>query len=320
MKTQLITKDNQLFSKIFGNNIDEIDLVFSGLIVKQEAEISAKLIIYKNKYHRVANELALSFGFFEASNEQAASLILKEVDKIALEENYKHVIGPINGSTWFNYRLMDTHEEKPFLSEEVTPALYNNYLQENGFGVFKKYGSNIVKAQSFSHDVIDKKELELRNKNWKVRGVNKDDLEGEVRAIARFANKAFANNELFSPIKEEDFVAKYVPFINQISTEYVLIITDENDNIKAVNLAFENLLNDSKEVIIKTTAREPNCEVKGLGYYLGHKTAKLAYNNGKEHIIHAYIAENNDSSLAISVNAFKAKVYRKYSLYGKKIN
>src|SRR5690606_18785950 len=102
----------------------------------------------------VPNENALLFGFFEASNSTIATELLNTIEEIAIQNDLDKVIGPINGSTWYNYRLMDSFENNAFLGEEITPIKYNEYLKSNHFKILKSYTSNMASSASFSEELI----------------------------------------------------------------------------------------------------------------------------------------------------------------------
>ncbi len=319
MNTTFIYKTDEQFHQSFNEPITEIDYVLGGLVTTDGEEIIGKLVVYRNPYIRVNDTSTIAFGYLDAIHDEVANQLFSQLTIIAKEQLCKQIIGPINGSTWHNYRLMDTETPAPFLGEEVTKPLHTDYLKSNGFSVLKHYESNIVASNTFSEDFILEKENEISDKGWVIRRINTENLDNELYNLAVFSNESFKHNFLFSPIKEDDFLKKYTPFISHIDTSYIRLIENHKGELQAVLLAYENLWNNSKELIIKTVARHPNTKIKGLGSYLSHKATMLAFENNITTVIHAYIAKENDASVNISKEKLGASTYRTYSLYRKKV-
>lgn len=316
MEVEYIKISDPQFKKVFDFPINELDYVLGGITITHNGASLGSTILYKNPHIKVPNDKALFFGFFKASNANVAKLLIAKIEEITVQNKLNKIIGPINGSTWYNYRLMDSHQNKPFLGEEITPLEYNEYLVSNDFKIFQSYASNIQDVSNFSEKKIEEKEQELKKNNWTMRSIDKNNLSHELFKIAQFSNISFSTNFLFSPIKEKDFIEKYTPLITSLNTEYVWLIENHVGELQALFLAYENALNKN-ELIFKTGARLPNCSIKGLGIYLTHKVTQQAKKNGIEKIIHAYLS--NDKSTSISKLAFQAVVYRKYHLYYKAV-
>jgi hypothetical protein len=319
MKTKFIPINSTLFEQTFNYPIDEIKFVIGGICAIESEKLIGSAIVYKNP-HIKTPENTILFGYFNADNKNTANALIQELEKVTISNGASTLVGPINGSTWYNHRLMDSFENNPFLGEEVTPLEYNDYLTSNNFKVLKSYQSNLASSSHFSDEFITQKEKELNDNDWKIRTIDKAILTNELLKIARFSNKAFSSNFLFSPIEELDFVKKYTPLMTSLNTEYVWLIENQEGETKALMLAYENLLNNNKELIIKTTARNPICDIKGLGMYLCHKVTKQAKENGIDNIIHAYIANENNSSASISQSQLQGDMHRTYKIYCKETN
>ena len=249
MKVDYIEISDSRFKTTFNYPISEIEFAIGGVFISDKENIGSA-VLYKNPYFKAPNNNGLLFGYFKASNATVAKLMFEKIEEIARNNQSDKLIGPINGSTWYDYRLMDAHNNTTFLGEEITPLVYNDYLKENEFKVLKSYQSNLASSSDFSEELILQKETELKENEWKVRPINKENLNNELALIANFSNKAFASNFLYSPIKKNDFIEKYRPLMQQLPTDYIWLVENTKGELKTIMLAYENLLSNSKELIL----------------------------------------------------------------------
>lgn len=309
-----IEKTAKEFEDIFGANIAEYRYALGGMFFGELEGKFAKLVIYQNPHYCIEEKPVLSFGYLDTNDSELANDLLTELKLFTKQKGLSKLVGPINGSTWFDYRLMKPNDNALFFTESKTAEDHIELLESNGFSVLKEYTSNYSENLVFDESFLSFKKAELDHLEWKVVDIDKSILAKELFEIAEFSNDSFQQNFLYSPIQPNDFVKKYEPVMSQIDTQFVKIIRNKENGIEALIFALPDLLSEKKQFIIKTVARNPNCQLKGIGNYLCQLVTKLAAEKQFESSIHAYIASNN-TSVNISKGPLSGEVYREYQLY-----
>lgn len=250
---------------------------------------------------------------------EAAALAEKESDA-------RYLIGPVNGNTWSPYRLVTQGFDKPaFALENYTEKSYPGHFESSGFFSIAEYASSILPCQEDFCARSESLAEELANKGIKVRNFDRSKVNEELDALYKVSIEAFADNFLYSPITKDEFQALYMPLIDIVDEELILIAEKEG---KAVGYLFaianrllspaNNVFNDS--LVLKTLARMPGPreELGGIGLYLTSLCHRRAKAKGFERIIHALY--KNDNRSACFSNKPEVKVFRKYNLFAKELS
>ncbi|MCL1935512.1 MAG: GNAT family N-acetyltransferase [Defluviitaleaceae bacterium] len=210
---------------------------------------------------------------------------------------HERIIGPIEGSTWHNYRLVSYSDGSPIFPMEPQNHLwYNNVYKEIGFEPLKKYYSerftiNQVKPYRKSNIVI-------------IRYFKFNDLPN----FYNISKVGFTNNFLYEPISYEEFEQLYVPQIKKISHDFILVA---EINGKAVGFLFAFVYNG--ELILKTLATLPDYRTAGVGGRLINTALVKAKTMGINSAVSALTAEDNNSR---KVSAkYGGHIFREYTLY-----
>ena len=114
------------------------------LLLLNEDKISGRLALYENKDLVYNNTPSITIGNYECIDDNKASAILLEsAFDLARQKGYKYIIGPMNGSTWKNYRFMDDQTNPLFFTENLHQPYYTRQFTENGFGAISNYISQV---------------------------------------------------------------------------------------------------------------------------------------------------------------------------------
>lgn len=274
-----------------------------------------RMIVYKNQYHLINEKQAITIGYLEAiPDEEVWEKLVNEVQSIAKDENVTSIIGPMNGSTWEQYRLTEPSENPLFLSEPFYPTYYSEYLQKQGFTVLAKYISNADRVMDWRKERIIKKEEDLR-KILTIRPIDIENLKEELENIYPLVTEAFEDNFLYSPINKSIFTEKYLKLKSIITPEMVLVAEDKETGERAGFIfAFPDLFNTTeKGFIIKTLARNKKSKYAGIGSVLSNIVTKYAKENGYTYCIHAFMIQSNSSTL-LSIT-FTGEPLKKHHLF-----
>lgn len=252
-------------------------------------------------------------GHFQAQDESGIAL-LQSLEIALIQQGFENIIGPINGSTWFSYRLVSqTYNQPPFFLEPQNPPAYLNYFQQSNFIPLAYYHSSI--SEDFSMD--QSKLLKVKNKFKDIAIQNLDLTQWDkiLIDIYQLSSISFSKNYLYTPIDKNTFIALYQGIKQYLQPDFVFLAY-QNDKLIGYLFAIPDYLQKkSNTIILKTLAILPDRAYAGLGYYLIACLLEKVQERGIKKIIYALIHNANVSSgLAAQ---YGGKVIREYSLLRK---
>ena len=187
-------------------------LLFVLFVLRSDIPIG-RIAVYENSHIRFAANNALLFGNFECiADNDVVGLLFKEVERFANDNGYFSLIGPINGSTWDNYRLPLESGYPRFFTEEIFKNYYSRLLEDNKFEMLAEYYSTIISnLNTIVNDTVQTRDMLLNSSGLKVRSISKENFVEDIEMIYHFSMEAFSRNYLFSPISKSYFIEKYLP-------------------------------------------------------------------------------------------------------------
>jgi hypothetical protein len=306
-------KELQQISK---HKFSQLHLSTCVVLIQNDKPIG-RFSFYENPGLRFKDYKVASIGSYECANDSLlAKTLLDEAKKLAKSKGYDYLLGPLEGSTWESFRFSVPSKHPFFFLEPFHHAYYLEQFEQNGFSVASNYVSNLDTQMSFSLDGLEKMEAKLKLNKLTIRNIRLDDLENELLKLAQFSNLVFAQNLLFSPIKEKDFVRKYLTIKPFLDPDLVVFIENENAEIQGIAFAIKDLYDPSGETVVyKTIGRIKGEHLEGLGQYLVAKMNQIASGKGYKKAIQAFMIEDQ-ASVTISESIFRADVYKRHLLYG----
>jgi len=275
--------------------------------------VLGQVISYVNPY--IGEDVLILGGYEMVDNPEASKMLLDQVIAEARTAGYNKIIGPMNGSTWDSYRFTESSEAMPFFLEPAIKAHFIGQWEQAGFEKNMSYYSS--KTTLEKQDSWEEKEKQMEAhfaaKHISIEKWGQEFSENQWKQLVEFNNKSFEKNPLFSPISLNRFKEKYSAVLQHIDTQFMYFVM-EGKNLVGLLFAYPDLANPkSKCLVLKTMARLPNPDLKGMGTWLASKLHNEAIHKGFQTIIHALMYTNNASTLRS--NEFKGKVIRNYSLY-----
>lgn len=288
-------------------------------LIKSGEQPVARFALYNNPELRIDESHAVSFGSFECIDDQQVALfVVRTITKLAEDIGVSTVIGPMEGSTWNSYRFSDSNALPNFFMEPFHHDYYGTLLEKCGFSPLYNYVSNLDTALNYNPERIIEYEAYLTNQGARLRTLNTDILESELKRIGEFSNDAFRKNELFTHLDPELFSAKYISLSNYFDPALILILEDSAGCIQGISFSIKDYSDSKGEtLIIKSLARRPNAPFRGLGGYLTEKTYEAAVQLGYKRVIHAFMITDNHS-VKMSQD-YTGQNFKTYTLYGKEI-
>jgi hypothetical protein len=203
--------------------------------------------------HNLKDKTIGHFGYFEVINDpEAASLLISAAEKWLYEKGKTISRGPINLTTFNQYRIQTNgFDTIPFFKEVRNPEYYPILLKQLGYK--KAAGWDSRKLTSFQNEksleYLNKKSLEYKDKNknpndYIIRHVRMDDFENEIRRVYPCFLTCYSEIYGFSQISENEFVNlfKLLPLITV--PEFFNIVEHKTDGIVAFGFCYFNVARD----------------------------------------------------------------------------
>jgi GNAT superfamily N-acetyltransferase len=224
----------------------------------------------------------------------------------------------MNGNTWRPYRfVVESYGRGSFLLEPRNPVEYPGWWENAGFSVLSRYSSSVMPLDQ-SEVVSPTLKVRLARTGVILRKMDVSCYEDELRKIFSISLKSFAHNFLYSPLKEEAFLAAYRKVRDHVDADLVWLA--ERDGVPC-GFVFgvpdlEALARGEKPaVIVKTLAVDPSARCAGLGSLLVDELHRTGWEKGYTEAIHALQHETN-TSLKIT-GRHHGEVFRRYALFSK---
>lgn len=310
----LYTAEQLAFKKSEGINRAFLKTCF---VLLKNDEPQARIALYDNPYLYYKNKKAACIGNYECVNDATISKkILETAIKAAKKLNAEYIIGPMNGSTWDTYRFSLHHDAPNIFLEPYHHLYYNEQFKTVGFGLVSRYFSSKDVDLNYDFPHVLEAEKTFRAQGVSFKNIGKADFEHELGRLYDFNLSAFQTNFLYTPISKTDFISKYAPVKSIIESDFLIVAEDKNQSLIGFFFCLPDFANTTEKssLVIKTIARHPAPEWRGLGHVIGNFIYKNAIKNGYQSIIHAFMMEDGYSK-AISQN-YSGRVYKNYGLYG----
>lgn len=318
---------NQLKSRIYGSSAGLIDInseyfksnIKTVFLLEFNSTIIGSAILFYNADIQIFNQSTYLLGAFEIQSDykSLAPYFIRNIENEALILGAKYILGPLNGSTWFDYRFKIKSEALNFPGDLNHSDFYSQLWLENNFKIFNTYTSQI----QFD---INPERLDLNYTksifNEKIIIKNKDiELEEALKLIYPLLMNSFKGKEFFSSISLRDFIRLNLRLESFIKDEYFLMAIDENSNeCVGFLMAYPNLFDlNQKGLVIKTLARKNSLKWAGLGYLLSERILEIAQSKNFDYLIHAHMSSNK-SSIKLSKN-YNAQSLNTYHLFYKSL-
>jgi N-acetylglutamate synthase-like GNAT family acetyltransferase len=288
-------------------------------IIKRNKEVVGRAALYNNSSLGFKNKKAVCVGNYECINDDVcANELLQKIANDAKQLGANFIIGPMNGSTWDEYRFSTHHHYLNFLLEPYHHLYYNNQFVQFGFQPIANYVSNIDLSLVYDHPSILKREEELIKQGVAIIGIDVSNYENELRKLYPFICDSFSTNFLYTKISEQSFLNKYKEAKEIVNPAFVLIATDKSNDVVGFIFCYGDMYNKKeKQLVVKTVARHPSVQWKGLGHVMGNMVIRNAAQQGFTAAIHAFVIEKGTST-GLS-DSFSGNHYKNYVLYGKEI-
>lgn len=279
------------------------DKFLKGYLGHVGEEIMARAALY-SAWVEHNGKPVIYFGNFEAADMDSGQSMLKAIINDKETQYADHVlIGPVNGSTWKNYRIALNHFNSTFPMDIASRDFYPELLSRNGFEILYRFNTNIQTRLEWKKP--------YQNEAFKVVYFNADQFSERLEEIYDVTMEAFSHAPFFTPVDKVSFIEKYRTQLPYIDTSLVPFALDAKDRICGYCSCYMGY--DNRSLILKTLARKQGKLYAGIGRILSQEAVKNTIDRGAESMYHALMHESNDSN-SLSAH-FYGEPFKHYAIY-----
>jgi predicted N-acetyltransferase YhbS len=258
-------------------------------------------------------------GHYAAVNASAGVSLLEDACALLAGHGMTRAVGPMDGSTWRRYRfVVERGSEPAFFLEPDNPDDWPSHWTGAGFRPLATYTSAVNESPGTIDPRTDEAVDRLAALGVRIRTLDVSALEDELHRIFTLSLQAFADNFLYTPIGEHEFLAQYRAVMPFVRPELVLLAEKEGDMVGYM-FALPDVLQakrglETDTVILKTLAVHPSVRGVRLGAVLLDRAQRAAHQLGFHRAIHALIHETNFSG---RISERYARTFRRYALFSR---
>jgi predicted GNAT family acetyltransferase len=282
--------------KVLSKIVDDYnqDFLKEVYVLIENSNPLATVALYKNEQMNYGGYDCGTLGNYESINNQEISkMLLDHAILQAKVHGINFLIGPMNGSTWDDYRFCDEGNQTNFLFEPHNPKYYENHFTTVGFHPISEYVTNIDKNMNYDSETIQMREKYLEEIGVTIRPINMNEYENELKKIFQFSLTVFKKNFLFTPISWNEFRKKFFNMKNVTDPDHVLLAEYKDQIVGYVFNIKDNLNKNLNSLIIKKLAVNQNLQFRGLGQILVKKSAEIAKQKNYKAVVHALMNTKN---------------------------
>jgi hypothetical protein len=310
-------------------------------LVERGGEVVARCLAIANEHARDEAGRQVGYvGFWESRDDSGAARAVLDAacDWLRTAHDVRQVVGPMNFSTWYSYRLSDpaTHDRPSLWLEPRTaphaPALW----QAAGFAPAHGYCSMDFDA---ADQPAPSKLAAIQAAGYTTRAADLDRWDQELRLVFELSLAGFAGNLHYTPVTWEEFVPMYDGVQRIVDPRLVrFVVSPEGEEVAflfaipnyaraalAMNgrsgllgkLAFRRNMRHADTVLLKTVATLPAHRAKGLGNLLTKEVVDAGAAGGRRRM--AWMLMHDDNHSTAMAAAAKAGVARRYVLYEREL-
>lgn len=261
-------------------------------------------------------------GHFAVTSHEAASTLLERACERLTREGCEVAIGPVDGNTWQRYRLLTERGTEPiYFMEPDNPDDWPGLFLAAGFTSIASYASALNSDLAATDPRLPAFAQRVHELGIEIRSLDLMRFEEELRRVHALSLVSFRDNFLYSSIDEATFLAQYRALLPYVRPELALLAEQKGELIGFL-FAIPDLLQAKRgeainTVILKTLAVHPERSGLGLGSLLMGRLHEVSKEIGFTRAIHALFHEANRSG---RISSRSARVFRRYTLYGRFLN
>jgi hypothetical protein len=193
---------------------------------------------------KINGEPVAFFGYWETTENAAINRqVFVRFERWAAAHGARKVYGPINFSTYGNYRIRLNllPGEGCFPGEPYNPPYYAALLETCGYGLEALYQSQFIPDNQVENVYASKEALhqQMADKPFRIMQLQPDFWLDRLPEIYRMIDHTFRNNFAYAPISFETFAHRYGPaFAGRFCPQLSVAALNRQDQIIGFTLSF----------------------------------------------------------------------------------
>jgi GNAT superfamily N-acetyltransferase len=289
------------------------------LTVTDAGALVARCSLWWTRTPRTLTESMGVIGHYAATNHEAGTALLDRACAVLARAGCTTAVGPMDGNTWRRYRFItERGEAPPFFLEPDNPDDWPSHWTGSGFTPLASYTSSANDDLSVVDDRTEAARWRLTESGIAIRRFEPSRADEELRRIYTLSLAAFADNFLYTPLDEQEFMAANLALLPYVRPE-LMLLAEQADELVGFMFAVPDMLQARRgesidTVILKTMAVAPSCRGAGLGGVLMDDVQRAARALGFRRAIHALMHERNRSRV---LSDRYGHTIRRYTLYAR---
>jgi GNAT superfamily N-acetyltransferase len=255
-------------------------------------------------------------GFFECvDNHDVSSALLGAAFEFLASRGINQVVGPMNYSTLYNYRLLTKgHERPPFYTDVYNPAYYPELFHRFGFSECATYYSDI---DEHTHEQIADGfggiHRRLTKMGFTSRLIDMSRFDEELELIHYLTMESFQNNVYFSKMDVLEFRQLYAHYARRLRPEHWRIGYAPDGQPTGFFLSFPEFCNNYPNAYLtKMVGVLPRYRRFGVAAGLAYEAMKFFIGSGFKTAIAPLRIKGNPS---LGYGAGRYQALKEYTLY-----
>lgn len=275
------------FQKAYNFCINNPNITFIPIAAFENNQLVSHIALVIDKRLSRGNAF---FGFFETGQDFS---IFKDIWRSLIKEAKKrdifHLLGPVNGSIWHQYRcIRETDGSEYFKSEPMSEIYYYKLLTRMKPILEVSYHSASREKFGKVMEVIKTEFSKLIVAGFHIEELKKVSYE-QLLLIAEISRVVFHSTWGYTDISEKEFLQLYSSDKLKAHLNKLYLLYKDRQIIGYCGTSIEN----ARTLILKTICILPEYQGLGLGNALAYKIHLDAQKEGFKKAIYALIREGN---------------------------
>ncbi len=267
------------------------------------------------------------FGFFDVNcgsdvlNRECAKGLLASAELWLSSQGADHVVGPVNYSTLFEYRLRldegnDPEASPVFSWEPPRRKGFIAWLQGSGYELLEEYHSRAFRDPRLVLPFSQRRYDEALASGFKTRPIEFSGAESpDLRALFRINSSSFQESFLSEPFDFRAYTTLNIPKHSSLLSEFSFFIL----NPRGQEVGYFFTFPDQGYLVCKTIAVLPEYQKAGLASFGIHHAISLANEKGINRVVSALIRRGAPSESLLSKAESLMIWEHRYGVFSKKL-
>jgi GNAT superfamily N-acetyltransferase len=258
-------------------------------------------------------------GRYRSADASSGEALLAHACTVLARRGCEVAIGPMDGSTWDDYRFVTARGAAPrFFLEPDNDDDWPRQFARCGFAPIAHYRSALQTDLRYEDPRLGRVGARLAREGVLVRNIDPDRYRDELQRLHGLAVTGFRSQPYFVPIGEQAFVRRYAAILPFLRPDFVLV-AERSGTPVALFLALPDLAQARRgervdTAIVKTVVALPRRTFAGVAHLLAARAAAVAREAGFRRAIHALMHVANASA---HWSARSGATLRHYAIFGK---